>query len=146
MTASKEQLPADIIKCASVMKCMPACFVRQTNVVITIFTSLHAEKLNQEDDRTPPGFAVLCTLDYISSTPHLCAKALEQTSTGFSFLPMPVSSLPVMCRSTFAGSFLSSFGCLSSTLLTLPLRQLLTWVSTTGKLHTTLPSARRSCR
>jgi len=42
--------------------CMPACFVRQTNIVITIFTGLHAKKLHQEDNRTPSGFAFVMHL------------------------------------------------------------------------------------
>ncbi len=41
---------------------MLACFVRQTNIVITILTGLHAKKLHQGDNRTPSGFAVVMHL------------------------------------------------------------------------------------
>jgi len=39
--------------------CLPACFVRQTYMVLALLTSHHADKIDQEDNRTPPGFAVV---------------------------------------------------------------------------------------
>lgn len=60
--------------------------------------------LNVDQDTTAPtGLCFWCnTIDHISSSPHLYARAQNQSSTGFSFLPMPVSHMPVMCRSTIS--------------------------------------------
>ncbi len=66
--------------------------------------------IKQEDNRTPPGFAVVVHHRPFRSLLRLCARcaAANQSCTDFSFLPMPISSLPVMCRSTISNEHAQS--------------------------------------
>ena len=81
---------------------MPACFVRQTHIVITILTSLHADKNTSGRQQDPTWLLVI-----MHHRPHqlivtLVCHCVEQSFTGFSFLVMPSSSLPMMRRSTIS--------------------------------------------
>ncbi len=55
---------------------MPACFVRQTYIVITMLTSLHANIIKSGRHRLPPGFAAAV----VHNTPHqLFARLVSQS-------------------------------------------------------------------
>ena len=53
--------------------CMPACFVRQTYIVITIPTS-HQQRIRKTAGPHLALLLLLCTTDHISSLLGLCAR------------------------------------------------------------------------